>query len=208
MLATCDDFLRRQVLGNLNDSSLADILRGPARRAVFDALRTYDWQALPSVRDAIVDDQAMVSAFAGIPLPHMDRWEIAASRLRCTEAAERAPPGLLLGHLASERNDAPVAFGPYLDLPDGRYLARFVGALATGVAAPQTRIGFEVAAGFGAHGYASVERRGAELADVDLSVEFRHFAAHGAVECRIFVLRADPTSPFHLAGVTITRIAD
>ena len=208
VLATCDDFLRRQVLGNLNDSSLADILRGPARRAVFDALCNYDWQALPSVRDAIVDDQAMVAAFAGIPLPRMDRWEVAASRLRCTDDAERVPPGLLLGHRAPEPTDAPVAYGPYLNLPDGRYLARFVGALSVGTAAPQTRIAFEVAAGFGAHGYASVERRGAELAEVDLSVEFRHVAAHGAVECRIFVLRADPASPFHLAGVTFTRIAD
>ena len=50
VLLCCNDFLRKEPIGNIAHTPLADILRGAKRQRAFDALRTGKWQELETCR--------------------------------------------------------------------------------------------------------------------------------------------------------------
>lgn len=50
VLVCCNDFLRQEPIGSLSQDTLFDILRGPKRRRVLDALRTGAWEEIDTCR--------------------------------------------------------------------------------------------------------------------------------------------------------------
>lgn len=50
VLVCCNDFLRQEPIGDLSSETLADILRGPKRRRVFEALRAGAWEEIDTCR--------------------------------------------------------------------------------------------------------------------------------------------------------------
>jgi hypothetical protein len=200
VLATCDDFLRRQPLGDLRQDSVKKIMEGAPRRSLFDALRGHRWHQLPSLKDAIVDDSDITRAFSAVT-PIRARWTIYGLQLLGGPGSRKVADGIMLGMPNSL--DEALVFGPYLDLPVGRYHARFRGTSVR----PADDLGlvFEVAADMGARRHAAVERYGQELASLDVTMEFTHRDPASLLEFRIFALSGDPSATL-LHSVQLTRL--
>jgi radical SAM protein with 4Fe4S-binding SPASM domain len=60
VLACCQDFLKRNQIGDLRHESLAEVLANPARREVFDKLRAGRWDDFVTCKNCKFDSQAVL----------------------------------------------------------------------------------------------------------------------------------------------------
>lgn len=201
VLATCDDFLRRQPIGDLKSQSLADVLNGSARRQAFEALRTYRWKDLPSIYDAIVDDKRAVESFSNAGISDPPLFELTPDRFQHAEGANRELGIIKISHTGDAQKIS--VFGPYINLPAGRYIARF-----KGTAKPNSRMAilFEAVSNFGARQLGTVQREGVELENLDVALEFLHERPEESLEFRILSKFGQSDEVFVFTGVTIKRV--
>jgi hypothetical protein len=199
VLATCDDFLRRQPLGSLATASLPEILDGAPRRALFDNIMSYRWSELPSINDAVVDDHAIVRAYSALALDSRER-RFHAHRLSCGPNARRVQAGIVVTPSPSA---AALVYGPYVSLPPGRFLVR-VHCHVDGV--PQdANFTFEISRSHGRHRYAAVRRSTDEMTSTPIGIEFLHDAPGDMIELRIFAERF-MSGTFYISRFDFTQI--
>jgi sulfatase maturation enzyme AslB (radical SAM superfamily) len=201
VLTTCDDFLRRQPLGNLNDQDVADILASDARKKIFENLRRYRWTELPSIYDSMIDDPRATQSYAVAGIESPPRW-MSVAAFRTINKGNLQGSVIKVSHDPSRAHDAAV-FGPYLKLERGRYIARFKGRAGT---AKRLALRFEVVSGFGHRVLGELHQTGAMLANLDLPLEFSHVAADELLEFRIFVLDGSEDESFEFEGVTLSSL--
>lgn len=198
VLATCDDFLRRQPLGDLKSQSVAEVLSGATRRQVFEALRTYRWNDLPSIYDAIVDDKTAIESFGNARINDACLFELTPDRFQHAEEAYRELDTIKIGHTPKI-----CVFGPYIKLPVGRYIVRF-----KGTAKPNLRMAllFEAVSNFGERQLGVVRREGVDLEKLDVALEFLHERPEESLEFRILLDSGQTDDEFVFTGVTIRRV--
>ena len=201
VLITCDDFLKRQVLGNLQTTPLVDILAGAPRLQAFEALRDYRWTDLPSIYGAMVDDAAALLPDQG-ELSRPQVYNLGATRFQ-TYSAERASDGLVLRH--DSGNQAPAVFGPYLSLKRGRYVVRFLGEL---IAGSVMSLEFRVTAQFGQIVLAGEDRRGGRDCIEGVALEFTIDSDEASVEFPITAVGGLADDGFLFRGVVVHAVED
>ncbi len=202
VLITCDDFLKRQVLGNLQTTPLADILAGAARLQAFEALRDYRWTDLPSIYGAVVDDAAALIPNQG-ELSRPQIHHLRSTRFQ-TNSAEHVTDGLLIRY-DKDRSQAPAVFGPYLSLKRGRYVVRFLGEL---IAGSVMCIQFRVTAQFGKLVLAGEDRRGGRDRIEGVALEFTIDSDEPSIEFPITALGGLSDDSFLFRGVVVYAVED
>jgi len=201
VLATCDDFLRRQPLGDLKVESVTQVLDGAPRRQAFEALREYRWRDMPSLYDAICDDPRAAQSYEHAGIDDLPVFEFPPERFQHAQDVERGERVIRIGARPDDAD--PAVFGPYVHLPIGRYIARFKGGAAR---AQGMALEFEAVSDFGRRRLASVYRSGAQLRDEGAAIEFHHHHPGDAIEFRILSRSGAAGDVFDFAGVTLTRI--
>ncbi len=201
VLLTCDDFLRRQSLGNLYTQTLHEILNGEARRRAFEALRTYRWVELPSFYDAVIDDVRAVESYATAGIHTVPVMQLAAEAFQLGRGATKEPGAIRLcgGGEPSE----PMVYGPYLSLPAGHYIVRFRGRAPTD---GRLSLQFEVSSRFGQNSLGVAYREGHELSRLDLALEFHHTDSAETIEFRILPRTGGAEDIFWFGGATLSCI--
>jgi hypothetical protein len=182
VLATCDDFLRRQPLGSLEKQSLAEIMSGSARRTLHENLSAFRWAELPSFRDAVVDCQARLGLQSQSPNGAVTRkWVLPPDTFRLRADARWAGNRIVVETPSPASSDAPVIYGPYLSLAAGRYSVEI--ALARDSGEPEQVWSEALAYGHKVYLRADLPK-GEELLRLvfdhdrpDMPVEFRTFVA-------------------------------
>lgn len=201
VLLTCDDFLRRQPLGNLRTQSLKEILDGEPRRQAFDDLRSYRWTRLPSIYDSIVDDVRAVDSYGDAGVQAARHLELSALSFQTSVNGTRGDSVIKVHHDVDV--GTPAVFGPYVSLPIGRYVVRFRG---TACSTEKLELNFEVVSGFGQRSLGLLNRKGAQLVSLDLAIEFSHDYPDETLEFRIVALKGQPGESFTFQGVSISRV--
>lgn len=201
VLTTCDDFLRRQPLGDLKVESVTQVLDGVARRQAFDALREYRWRDMPSLYDAICDDPRAAQSYERAGIDDLPVFEFPAARFQHAQGVERGDGVIHIG--GRPGNADPVIFGPYVQLPIGRYIARFNGT-AAGI--QDMALEFEAVSDFGRRRLASTRRSGSQLRNLDIAIEFHHDQPGDAIEFRVLPRAGEVGELFDFTGVTLTRV--
>ncbi|WGM46449.1 hypothetical protein KOAAANKH_01317 [Brevundimonas sp. NIBR10] len=202
VLVTCDDFLKRQVLGNLRTTPLADILAGTPRRQAFEALRNYRWTDLPSIYGAVVDDAAALLPNQG-ELSRPQIHQLGSTRFQ-TDRSERVSDGLVIRH-DQDPDQTPAVFGPYLSLKRGRYVVRFLGEL---IAGSVMCLQFRVTTQFGQLVLAAEERRGGRDRIEGVALEFTIDSDESSVEFPITALGGLADDGFLFRGVVVYAVED
>ena len=118
VLATCDDFLRRQPLGTLAEQTLPEIMSGAARRMLHEDLSCFRWARLPSLRDATLDSWSKVEAQTQLFNSGATRkWRLQPNAFSTRTDVRRQGEDVTIDPPESESPYLPIVYGPYISLP-------------------------------------------------------------------------------------------
>lgn len=210
VLLTCDDFLRRQPLGDLKHQTVAEIMAGSVRRAAFEDISHYRWHKLPSLCDAMIDASNVVDDYSSIAFHHATSF----FRLQPECFQFHSPATLRDGIVELGSTDFPVTpqiFGPYLRLRSGHYTARFSfeyfdpsGPRSHSEAGSAPEIICEVTANNGDHRYNIARDILMEPGAWEVNLRFNHEASHGSVEFRVYAQFATGGASLNFRGVEVS----
>jgi MoaA/NifB/PqqE/SkfB family radical SAM enzyme len=202
VLATCEDFLRRQPLGSLRHQTLPQILDGAPRRALHDDLSAFRWARLPSFRDAMIDSFSKAATHAAVKTSHAQpKRTLRAQDFKVRDDLRRDGDRIIVDPPEDGAPLRPAVYGPYLKLEVGFYVVE----LQVDVTEGSPRRLFADAIAFG-HRIYRVQDAPPEGGAIRL--RFAHDRSDKPVEFRVFVEDFAAPVTLDFRGGTLLRLGD
>jgi hypothetical protein len=122
VLACCNDFARRNRLGDLRKQTIADVLDGPEFNDMLDIFRTKRWSDRDACRACRVDHEGTVQELVEAAIGEADNklHRFAPAAFRVSDGIMRNSQGDIVVEADREPGEV-VIFGPYRRFPPGRY---------------------------------------------------------------------------------------